>query len=82
MFFSLINKYVFSGRNSPALSDDGILDGAPPPPSRPAPPARPNVNPVASEDTGSKEVNLSVYNHIYSSVNSGNLCNSQTLSKH
>ncbi|XP_063401650.1 synaptojanin-1-like isoform X1 [Mytilus trossulus] len=50
------NTPIHSGRNSPALSDDGILDGAPPPPNRPAPPARPNVNPVASEDTGSKEV--------------------------
>ena len=44
-----ISSLSIIGRNSPALSDDGILD-APPPPSRP------DVNPAVIEETKPKEV--------------------------
>ena len=50
-----ISSLSIIGRNSPALSDDGILDG-PPPPSRPVPPSRPDVNPAVIEETKPKEV--------------------------
>ena len=50
-----ISSLSIIGRNSPALSDDGILD-APPPPSRPVPPSRPDVNPAVIEETKPKEV--------------------------
>lgn len=43
------NTPTHSGRSSPAFSDDGLLDG-PVPPSRPAPPARPEMTPVVAED--------------------------------
>ena len=50
-----ISSLSIIGRNSPALSDDGTLDG-PPPPSRPVPPSRPDVYPAVIEENKPKEV--------------------------